>query len=129
MKTSGWFLDRLWFLLLFVSLLSPAVRTLSPNSVRYPSSSGKKRKPAWTDRILWRLRPKPSAPQEQGQSPLEAKKVEEDEEYPLKIKQDLYTSNMDYRVSDHKPVIGLFTLEVRKTEPVNQLTHHHPLMD
>lgn len=41
--------------------------------------------------------------------------MEEDEEYPLKIRQDLYTSNMEYSISDHKPVIGVFTLEVRNT--------------
>uniref|UniRef100_A0A3Q3KP41 Inositol polyphosphate-related phosphatase domain-containing protein n=1 Tax=Monopterus albus TaxID=43700 RepID=A0A3Q3KP41_MONAL len=79
--------------------------------------NGKKRKPAWTDRILWRLRPKDSAPDEQHADPAYARKVkqlEEDEEYPLKIKQDLYTSNMEYRISDHKPVISIFTLELRK---------------
>ncbi|XP_051255536.1 inositol polyphosphate 5-phosphatase Ka isoform X2 [Dicentrarchus labrax] len=84
------------------------------NSDTY-DSSGKKRKPAWTDRILWRLRPKAPPPDEQDG--LDAKKVrqlEEDEEYPLKIRQDLYTSNMEYCVSDHKPVMGVFTLELRK---------------
>ena len=40
------------------------------------------------------------------------KQLEEDEEYPLKIRQDSYTSNMEYGISDHKPVIGIFTLEV-----------------
>ncbi|XP_071327929.1 inositol polyphosphate 5-phosphatase K-like isoform X2 [Trachinotus anak] len=80
-------------------------------------SSGKKRKPAWTDRILWRLRPKATAPDEQDENTVDAREVkqlEEDEEYPLKIRQDLYTSNMEYRISDHKPVIGIFTLELRK---------------
>lgn len=37
---------------------------------------------------------------------------EEEEEYPLKIRQELYTSIMEYGISDHKPVIGVFTLEV-----------------
>lgn len=41
------------------------------------------------------------------------KQIEEDDEYPVKIRQDLYTSNMEYSISDHKPVIGVFTLEVR----------------
>ncbi|XP_031695751.1 inositol polyphosphate 5-phosphatase K-like isoform X2 [Anarrhichthys ocellatus] len=84
-------------------------------------SSGKKRKPAWTDRILWRLRHKAPPPDEQSENTVdqEARKVEdededEDEEYPLRIRQDLYTSNMEYSVSDHKPVIGVFTLELRK---------------
>lgn len=39
--------------------------------------------------------------------------MKEDEEYPLKIRQDLYNSNMEYSISDHKPVISIFTLEVR----------------
>ncbi|XP_045929226.1 inositol polyphosphate 5-phosphatase Ka [Micropterus dolomieu] len=88
------------------------------NSDTY-DSSGKKRKPAWTDRILWRLRPKAPPPDEQDDNRvgLDAKMVrqlEEDEEYPLKIRQELYTSNMEYSISDHKPVIGVFTLELRK---------------
>ncbi|XP_032363014.1 inositol polyphosphate 5-phosphatase K isoform X3 [Etheostoma spectabile] len=81
--------------------------------------NGKKRKPAWTDRILWRLRPRapPSDEQDKNRVGPDAKKVghpEEDEEYPLKIRQDLYTSNMEYGISDHKPVISVFTLELRK---------------
>nr|XP_046244396.1 inositol polyphosphate 5-phosphatase Ka isoform X4 [Scatophagus argus] len=88
------------------------------NSDTY-DSSGKKRKPAWTDRILWRQRPKATLPDEQDENRvgLEAKTVkqlEEDDEYPLKVKQDLYISNMEYSISDHKPVIGIFTLEMRK---------------
>lgn len=82
--------------------------------------SSKKRKPAWTDRILWRLRPKDTFQDDQGEKRVVAdirrvKQIEEDEEYPLKIRQDLYTSNMEYSISDHKPVIGVFTLEVRNT--------------
>ncbi|XP_068442006.1 inositol polyphosphate 5-phosphatase K-like isoform X2 [Clinocottus analis] len=67
-------------------------------------SSAKKRKPAWTDRILWRLRHNAPPPEEE----------EEEEEYPLRVRQELYTSNMEYSCSDHKPVIGVFTLELRK---------------
>ncbi|XP_029026046.1 inositol polyphosphate 5-phosphatase Ka isoform X2 [Betta splendens] len=87
------------------------------NSDTYDSSK-KKRKPAWTDRILWRLRPKTSTSHEDDkEKPVDKKlirQLDEDEEYPLKITQDLYTSNMEYRISDHKPVIGLFTLKLRK---------------
>uniref|UniRef100_A0A3Q3DHH4 Inositol polyphosphate-5-phosphatase Ka n=1 Tax=Hippocampus comes TaxID=109280 RepID=A0A3Q3DHH4_HIPCM len=39
---------------------------------------------------------------------------QEAEEYPLEIRQDLYTSNMDYSTSDHKPVTGIFTLKLKK---------------
>nr|XP_012771275.2 inositol polyphosphate 5-phosphatase K isoform X1 [Maylandia zebra] len=81
--------------------------------------NAKKRKPAWTDRILWRLRPKALPPDEENENKvgLDAKKLkqlEEDMEYPLKIRQDVYTSMMEYSISDHKPVIGIFTLELRK---------------
>ncbi|KAM9318185.1 inositol polyphosphate 5-phosphatase K-like isoform 2-T2 [Pholidichthys leucotaenia] len=88
------------------------------NSDTY-DSSGKKRKPAWTDRILWRLRPKVQlqGKQEESKAELDTKQIkqlEEDVEYPLKVRQDLYTSSMEYGISDHKPVIGMFTLEMRK---------------
>ncbi|CAL8350386.1 unnamed protein product [Lota lota] len=74
-------------------------------------SSGKKRKPAWTDRILWRLRPQGETDQKQDR--LEEEE-EEEEELPLKIRQESYTSDMTYSLSDHKPVVGLFTLELKK---------------
>ncbi|KAM9852767.1 inositol polyphosphate 5-phosphatase K-like [Aulostomus maculatus] len=88
------------------------------NSDTY-DSSGKKRKPAWTDRILWRFRPQTPQPENQEENQLEqdarkVKQLEEDEEYPLKIRQDLYTSKMEYSISDHKPVVGIFTLDMRK---------------
>ncbi|XP_042342700.1 inositol polyphosphate 5-phosphatase Ka isoform X2 [Plectropomus leopardus] len=88
------------------------------NSNTY-DSSGKKRKPAWTDRILWRLRPKAPPPDEPDYSSVgpDVKKVEhveEDEEYPLKIRQESYTSNMEYSISDHKPVTSVFTLDLKK---------------
>ncbi|XP_031428178.1 inositol polyphosphate 5-phosphatase K isoform X3 [Clupea harengus] len=74
--------------------------------------NGKKRKPAWTDRILWRIRPKVAEDDEEGSST--ASLVDDDDEYPLKVAQDVYNCNMEYGVSDHKPVIGIFTLELRK---------------
>lgn len=89
------------------------------NSDRY-DSSGKKRKPAWTDRILWRLRSKPSLPADDGSDndvrPRAAvlKELENFAEFPLKITQELYSSHMEYGISDHKPVIGVFNLELRK---------------
>lgn len=34
------------------------------------------------------------------------------DEYPLLVTQDKYTSDMSYGVSDHKPVVASFSLEV-----------------
>uniref|UniRef100_A0A3B4DQ68 Inositol polyphosphate-5-phosphatase Ka n=1 Tax=Pygocentrus nattereri TaxID=42514 RepID=A0A3B4DQ68_PYGNA len=91
------------------------------NSDNY-DSSGKKRKPAWCDRILWRVKPRPPPPEdifEEGDDDAAKEKKKnllEDlmEKYPLKVVQDSYTSSMEYGVSDHKPVIGMFRLELRK---------------
>lgn len=99
-------------------LTEACLSALCPSIICNHLSSGKKRKPAWTDRILWRLRPKASFPDEQdgngaGLDVKQLKQLEEDEEYPLKIRQDSYTSIMEYSISDHKPVVGIFTLEVR----------------
>ncbi|TSK49663.1 Inositol polyphosphate 5-phosphatase K [Bagarius yarrelli] len=88
------------------------------NSNEY-DSSGKKRKPAWCDRILWRINPKPppeNVDKEHHDDGDEDQKQLEDplDEFPLSVIQDTYTSNMEYSVSDHKPVTGIFTLELRK---------------
>lgn len=54
--------------------------------------------------------------------------LEEEEEYPLKIRQDSYTNIMEYSISDHKPVISVFTLEVRKWLKFSgsDTVNHHP---
>ncbi|XP_044286498.1 inositol polyphosphate 5-phosphatase K isoform X2 [Varanus komodoensis] len=62
-------------------------------------TSGKKRKPAWTDRILWRVKP-PGA----GAGP---------EEQAVGVSLLSYVSHMGYGISDHKPVTGTFQLEMK----------------
>ncbi|XP_035236153.1 phosphatidylinositol 4,5-bisphosphate 5-phosphatase A isoform X3 [Anguilla anguilla] len=72
-------------------------------------TSGKKRKPAWTDRILWRLRAAaPPGPPNSGgprRSPTAGLTS------GTRVTQHFYRSHMEYTVSDHKPVSSLFTLQ------------------
>ncbi|KAM3611929.1 uncharacterized protein V6R79_026048 [Siganus canaliculatus] len=71
-------------------------------------TSGKKRKPAWTDRILWRLRA--TAP---ANAALGAGKRGSVSGLTsgTKVTQHCYRSHMEYTVSDHKPVSSIFTLQ------------------
>ncbi|XP_076843244.1 inositol polyphosphate 5-phosphatase K isoform X2 [Brachyhypopomus gauderio] len=67
-------------------------------------TSGKKRKPAWTDRILWRLRPMALAGSHMS-------KCSSGLTSGTRVVQHLYRSYMEYTVSDHKPVSSIFTLQ------------------
>uniref|UniRef100_A0A3Q2V514 Inositol polyphosphate-5-phosphatase Jb n=2 Tax=Haplochromini TaxID=319058 RepID=A0A3Q2V514_HAPBU len=67
-------------------------------------TSGKKRKPAWTDRILWRLRA--TAPAGAGKRGSISGLTS-----GAKVTQHNYRSHMEFTVSDHKPVSSIFTLQ------------------
>ncbi|XP_061585177.1 phosphatidylinositol 4,5-bisphosphate 5-phosphatase A [Cololabis saira] len=69
-------------------------------------TSGKKRKPAWTDRILWRLRATAPAGQSVGKRGSISGLTS-----GTKVTQHCYRSHMEYTVSDHKPVSSIFTLQ------------------
>ncbi|NXA37943.1 PI5PA phosphatase, partial [Eudromia elegans] len=60
-------------------------------------SSVKKRKPAWTDRILWKIKA-PSGGCAPGRG-------------GLSVSQLCYCSHMEYTVSDHKPVAAVFAVQ------------------
>ncbi|XP_062815792.1 inositol polyphosphate 5-phosphatase K isoform X3 [Anolis carolinensis] len=83
--------------------------------------NGKKRKPAWTDRILWRVKHH-RLPQEE-----EATEEEEAEaEAAISVSLKSYVSHMTYGISDHKPVTGSFELEM-KTLGSDPLVKIHPV--
>uniref|UniRef100_A0A8C9R0A8 Phosphatidylinositol 4,5-bisphosphate 5-phosphatase A n=1 Tax=Scleropages formosus TaxID=113540 RepID=A0A8C9R0A8_SCLFO len=67
-------------------------------------TSGKKRKPAWTDRILWRLRPA-------SQIPPMKRGLASGLTSGTRVAQHFYRSHMEYTISDHKPVSSIFTLQ------------------
>ncbi|XP_036069509.1 phosphatidylinositol 4,5-bisphosphate 5-phosphatase A isoform X2 [Oryzias melastigma] len=69
-------------------------------------TSGKKRKPAWTDRILWRLRATAPAAQSSGKRGSFSGLTS-----GTKVTQHFYQSHMEYTISDHKPVSSIFTLQ------------------
>lgn len=96
-------LNRRVFFLLF-SLFSVTL------SLSRSPSSGKKRKPAWTDRILWRLRA--TAPANTALSAGKRGSIS-GLTSGTKVTQHYYRSHMEFTVSDHKPVSSIFTLQVR----------------
>ncbi|XP_068945786.1 inositol polyphosphate 5-phosphatase K isoform X3 [Petaurus breviceps papuanus] len=72
------------------------------NSENYDSSE-KRRKPAWTDRILWRLK------RELVNNPVDSGECEHF--FSLTLKN--YEGHMKYKISDHKPVTATFELELK----------------
>ncbi|KAK2490246.1 hypothetical protein MC885_019534 [Smutsia gigantea] len=82
-------------------LLFPPTYKFDKNSNNYDTSE-KKRKPAWTDRILWRLKRQPQASSHVPSLPAD---------FSLSLRS--YVSYMVYSISDHKPVTGTFDLELK----------------
>ncbi|XP_033374806.1 inositol polyphosphate 5-phosphatase K isoform X1 [Parus major] len=65
----------------------------------------KKRKPAWTDRILWKVKNLSEVASKEGEFP--------EEENLISVTLNNYVSHMSYGISDHKPVTGTFKLEMK----------------
>ncbi|KAM6110579.1 inositol polyphosphate 5-phosphatase K isoform 1-T1 [Pterocles gutturalis] len=68
-------------------------------------TSEKKRKPAWTDRILWRVKNLCQNASKEGKF--------SEEEQTISVTLNNYISHMSYGISDHKPVTGTFGLELK----------------
>ncbi|XP_014808828.1 PREDICTED: inositol polyphosphate 5-phosphatase K isoform X3 [Calidris pugnax] len=68
-------------------------------------TSEKKRKPAWTDRILWRVKNLCQHASKDGEF--------SEEEQTISVTLNNYISHMSYGISDHKPVTGTFGLELK----------------
>ncbi|XP_051848148.1 inositol polyphosphate 5-phosphatase K isoform X1 [Antechinus flavipes] len=81
------------------------------NSENYDSSE-KRRKPAWTDRILWRLKQEPF---DNSDEPGECETF-----FSLILKS--YKSHMKYKISDHKPVTATFELELKSQQLTTPIT-------
>ncbi|XP_035303098.1 inositol polyphosphate 5-phosphatase K isoform X2 [Cricetulus griseus] len=92
-------------------LLFPPTYKFDRHSNNYDTSE-KKRKPAWTDRILWRLKRQPQT------SPLVSRLPSS--YFSLTLKS--YVSHMTYSISDHKPVTGTFNLELNPRMSVPLIT-------
>ncbi|KAG2456758.1 CC138 protein, partial [Polypterus senegalus] len=69
-------------------------------------TSMKMRKPAWTDRILWRIKNVTTA-HLQGRSPAGSN---------ISVIQESYESHMQFQSSDHKPVSSVFMVKMRPIE-------------
>ncbi|XP_036264540.1 inositol polyphosphate 5-phosphatase K isoform X3 [Pipistrellus kuhlii] len=92
-------------------LLFPPTYKFDKNSNSYDTSE-KKRKPAWTDRILWRLKRQPHTDSCTPRLPAPG--------FSLSLRS--YVSHMMYTISDHKPVTGTFDLELKPLVSVPLIT-------
>ncbi|KAG8455609.1 hypothetical protein GDO86_001709 [Hymenochirus boettgeri] len=80
-------------------------------------TSSKKRKPAWTDRILWRMK----RPVADGPAPQTGTVSTRSKELSVTLLS--YGSHMQYTESDHKPVSAIFSLQFssRVVDPLVQM--------
>ncbi|XP_069883553.1 inositol polyphosphate 5-phosphatase K isoform X2 [Dipodomys merriami] len=92
-------------------LLFPPTYKFDKKSNNYDTSE-KKRKPAWTDRILWRLKRQPYTKPLTPCLPTPY--------FFLSLKS--YVSHMMYSISDHKPVTSTFDLELNPLMSVPLIT-------
>ncbi|XP_069788924.1 phosphatidylinositol 4,5-bisphosphate 5-phosphatase A isoform X2 [Narcine bancroftii] len=74
-------------------------------------TSSKKRKPAWTDRILWRVKMSGSYDLLQNSTSLASSNSSASKHRPIEVFQRAYRSHMEYLISDHKPVSAIFCLK------------------
>ncbi|XP_041059566.1 phosphatidylinositol 4,5-bisphosphate 5-phosphatase A isoform X2 [Carcharodon carcharias] len=74
-------------------------------------TSSKKRKPAWTDRILWRVKMSDCYDLSANTTLLVRSKSPDGKNSHIQVLQHVYRSHMEYLISDHKPVTAIFSLK------------------
>ncbi|GCB79524.1 hypothetical protein scyTo_0015993, partial [Scyliorhinus torazame] len=70
-----------------------------------------KRKPAWTDRILWRVKMSDCYDLSVNTTLLARSESLDNKNRHIEVLQHVYRSHMEYLISDHKPVTATFSLK------------------
>ncbi|XP_051888335.1 phosphatidylinositol 4,5-bisphosphate 5-phosphatase A [Pristis pectinata] len=86
-------------------------------------TSSKKRKPAWTDRILWRVKMSDCYDLVQNSTLSARNNSPASKSSHIEVFQHVYRSHMEYLISDHKPVTAVFCLKFSQKQqtPLIQL--------